>query len=89
MELSTEAKVVYGAQFSFGLTELSFNRPHIIHPRMRRGLDDLVAAGLLTMEKFNEHSAKLLWKPTEKLKANRPTVSMKFIKANSFPITTE
>lgn len=90
-DLSTEAKVV-GATWWGGpmmLTELSFDRPWIIHPKTRKGLDDLVAAGLLTVEKFNRVSDKLVWKPTDKMKTSPPKASLAFLKANSFPVTTE
>ncbi len=90
MELSTEAKVIIGAFWGIMPTsELSFARPHIIHPRARQGLDELVKTGMLTVEKFNKYSDKLVWKPTDKMKTNKPKVSKAFIKANSFPITTE
>lgn len=89
-ELSVEAKVVCGAFWGImGMTEVSFERPHIITKKARKGLDDLVTAGLLTVEKFNQHSAKLVWKPTGKMKTNKPKVSHEYIKANTFPITSE
>ncbi len=61
-ELSIEAKCMAGSIFSSILTtsELSFDRPWIIHPRARKGLDDLVATGLLTMTKWNQASDKLV-----------------------------
>ena len=71
-------------------TELSFDRPWIIHPRTRKGLDELVEAGLLTVEKFdNPHSDKLIWKPTPRMGTEGPKPSMAFMQANSFSITTE
>lgn len=88
--LSVEAKVVCGAFWGIMLTtELGFERPWIIHERTRKGLDELVAAGYLTVEKFNQYSDKLIWKTTDKLRAELPRVSMKFMKENSFPVTTE
>ena len=89
-ELSTEALVVCGAFWGvLPTSELSFERPHVIHPRTRKGLDDLVAAGFLTVERFNNISDKLVWKPTERMKSERPKVSRAFMKDNSFPVTTD
>lgn len=90
-ELSVEAKVVAGVYWGVGgpFTEISFDRPWIIHPRMRKGLDELVDAGLLTVEKFNNVSDKLVWKPTPKMKTHGPKVTLAFIKAHSFPVTDE
>ncbi len=90
MELSIEAKCVAGSIFCAVPTdELSFERPWIIHPRTRKGLDDLVAAGLLIMRTWNPYSAKVLWTQTDKLRENPLNISMAFLKANSFPLTTE
>ncbi len=89
-ELSTEAKVM---AFSFwGIishSELSFARPHIITPQARKGLDDLVEAGLLTVERFNKYTDKLVWKPTDKMKTDKPKVSMAFAEKHSFRLTDE
>lgn len=88
-DLSTEAKVIIGAMFPFGSkTEVSFARPHIMTPQCRKGFDDLVEAGYLTVEKFNRFTDKLVWKPTEKMK-DKPKISNKFIKDNTFFLTTE
>ena len=90
--LSKEAKVCVGAWWSVMMTgELKFQRPHIIHPRTRKGLDELVDKGFLTVEKFNDISDALVWKPTDKMrdKSQRPKVSMDFVKEHGFPITTE
>ena len=91
MELSTEAKVVAGTFWGIMPTdELSFNRPHIIHPKTRKGLDDLVEAGLLTMEPLNDYkNPPLVWKPTDKMKTDKPDTPLAFIKAHGFPVTTE
>lgn len=90
MELSIEARVVIGAFWGVMPTdELSFQRPHIIHPRTRKGLDELVEAGMLTVERFNKHSDTLVWKPTDKMKTDKPELDMEFLKENSFPVTTE
>lgn len=91
-ELSTEAKVVAGVHWGLLMTaQLSFARPHVIHPQMRAGLDELVEKGYLTVEKFNEISDKMVWKPTAKMYDEKPgrNVSMAFVEANSFPVTTE
>lgn len=85
--LSTEAKVVSGTFWGvIPVTELTFQRPHIIHPSARKGLNDLTAAGLLV---FEDRHGIAIWRPTERMKASPPKVSQEFIKRNSFPITTE
>ena len=88
--LSIEARVV-GTLFGMrgALTELSFDRPWIIHPRARKGLDELVEAGLLTVEPFNSVSEKLVWRPTPRMRDDGPRESFEFLKANSFPMTRE
>jgi len=89
-DLSVEAQVVIGGFFSILITtELSFKRPWVIHPKMRKGLDDLVDAGYLTVEKFNKHSGTMIWRPTEKLKSENPKVSRAFMEQHSFPVMDE
>lgn len=88
VEFSIEAQVVAGA-FWGALTEVSFKRPHIIHERARKGLDELVAAGLLTMRPRNDRSAELVWTATPRMKKEGPKPTMAFLKANAFPITTD
>lgn len=89
--LSTEAKVMIGSMWSIiAAAQVRFDRPHIIHPRARKGLDDLVEAGYLTVETLNKmDGSPWIWKPTDKLKAERPRVPIDFIETNSFPITQE
>jgi len=69
--------------------ELTFHRPHIITDQARKGLDDLVQAGFLTVDRLNHISDALVWTPTQKMADEKPKVSMKFIEENTFPITTE
>jgi len=89
-DLSIEAKAMIGAFWTLlPLNELSFDRPWIIHPRSRKGLDELVDKGFLTVEKFNDHSERLVWKPTDKMGTDKPKVSLKFLKENSFPLTEQ
>ena len=90
-KLSTEAQVVSGTWWGTMHTDmLSFERPHIIHPSTRKGLDDLVKAGLLIMTPRNDSKDPPLdWKPTHKMKTDRPKVSLDFIKEHGFPVTTE
>lgn len=90
-DFSVEARVVSGVYWhgSMFLEELSFERPWIIHPRLRRGLDELVEAGLLTIEKSNEVPGKLVWRPTDRMKSEGPKASLALIKANGFLVTIE
>ena len=88
--LSIEAKVVCGGFWGIiRKNEVSFARPWVIHPRMRKGLDELVDAGYLTVKKPNNISDTLVWRYTDKLLEEKPRVSMGFIEANNFPSTTE
>lgn len=89
--LSVEAKVLTGAWWGIMMTgEVTFDRPWIIHPSTRKGLNELVAAGYLTAAPLNRYKdCPWVWKPTDKMKAERPQVSMAFMKANGFPITDE
>lgn len=90
-DLSIEAKVCVGCWWNVMMvTELSFQRPWIITPRTRKGLDELVAKGYLTVEKFNKYNDKLVWKPTDKLRNEKPRVSREFMEQHgTFPITDE
>lgn len=89
--LITEAKVLVGAWWGIlPSSEVTFQRPHVIHPRTRQGLDALVAAGYLTVEPLNRHKdSPLTWKPTAKLRSERPKVSRAFMEQNTFPIKIE
>lgn len=95
--LSTDAKVVIGAFFGILITsELTFNRPWIIAPRMRAALDELNTAGYLTAEPLNQMKhPPMVWRPTEKLKntdrQERAAISRDedFMERNGFPITDE
>lgn len=87
MEFSTEEKCVIGCWWNIMMTtEVTFQRPHIIHPRMRKGLDELTDKGLLA---FEDRHGIAIWTPTDKMKTHKPRVSQKFLEENSFPITTE
>ena len=89
--LSVEAKVLIGAFWGVMMTDkVQFDRPWIIHPRTRKGLDELVAGGYLTVETLNDHlDSPMLWRPTAKMVSSRPRVSRGFIEANTFPFTDE
>lgn len=91
MDLSIEAKVMAGTFWGpIYLTTLSFERPWILHPSARKGLDDLVEAGFLGMEPRNDlKDCPIDWQPTLKMKMENPKVSQAFIIKNSFPLTTE
>lgn len=86
-KLSIEAKVMLGGFFGIMITdELYFKRPHIMTEKSRKGLDELVEQGWLTVDKKRDG---LVWKPTDKLKKERPQVSLEFIKEHNFKLTTE
>lgn len=94
-DLSIEAKVICGTWWGvIGNSEVVFQRPWIIHPRTRKGLDELVEKGFLTVE---QQSAALVWKPTAKMHIERPAREIAlttagfsaFMRENSFPITDE
>ncbi|MBK67981.1 MAG: hypothetical protein CMP22_07625 [Rickettsiales bacterium] len=80
-ELSIEAKVVWGALFQFGTTHLTFNTPSKIHPRTKKGLDELVENKYL---KFEDVYGVYEYKRLDK---DMPRISRKELKENSFPIT--
>lgn len=89
--LSPEAKVCIGAWWNTLLTErLTFHRPWIMTPRTRKGLDELVRKGFLTVGNLNRYSEALVWKPTEKMIAQRPKISSAFMQEHGrHPITDE
>ena len=65
---------------------LRFQRPHIIHPRMRASLDELTAAGWL--ERIDDRRGPITWK----LKIEFASLAGKFAapkKGESFPMTLE
>jgi len=88
-QFSTEAQVVAGSiwtKMPMSSTEVKFDRPWVIHPRMREGLDELTEAGLLTCEALNHlPDSPLIWKPTERMKTEGPRPTWDFLKRNSFP----
>ena len=68
-ELSIIAQVVYaGHWMMMPVMEMTFQRPWVIGVEMRKGLDELVEAGYLSVEKFdNKYSDAMVWKPTQKM----------------------
>lgn len=88
---STEALVLIGAHWGFfPKSKLSFNRPHAIHPKAKKGLDELVAKGFLTATPRNNiPGCPMDYEPTEKMKTDKPFVDFDFIKENGFPYTVE
>lgn len=87
-DLSAEAQVM---AFMFGgimpMDKMQFDRPWAIHSRARKGLDELVDAGLLTVEPLNHYKdCPLIWKPTDAMKDHKHC-SREFLEANSFPMT--
>jgi hypothetical protein len=64
-------------------TTLTFQRPHVIHPRMRAALDELTASGLLAV---TEDRGAMSWAPT----ASMAPAAMGFklpSNAEGFPMT--
>ena len=92
VKLSNEARVL-AATFWRGYlshTNLSFVDPSIIHPKTRKGLNDLVKAGLLTFDKPNENQAKLVWTPTPKMATDGPKLpTWAFMQKHTFPLTKD
>lgn len=88
-DLSTEANVIYGGLYQMiPKNEVTFQRPHIMTEQARKGFDDLVEAGYLTVEPFNKYGA-LTWRPTAKLHKERFEVSRDYIKQHNFKLTSE
>jgi len=90
--LIPQAKVLVGAYWGPMMTDvLSFNRPWVISHSARKGLDALVAAGYLTMSPRNDHpKSPLEWRPTDKLRTEKPRISPAFMKEyGRFPMTDE
>lgn len=51
-QLPRDAEIVARCVFAFGpSSKITFQRPHVIHPRMRAGLDALTDAGMLQVTK--------------------------------------
>lgn len=89
-ELSRDAQIVAAGLFGLGSkASVSFQRPHIIHPRTRAAIEELKAAGMI--EDLPAH--KLArgaegWRGTEKI--GFPLADFKKMEeSESFPITTE
>ena len=89
--LSVEAKVLVGGwcgvRGATMITQIAFRWPETIHPRTRKGLDDLVAAGYLTVK--STENGSVAWTPTALLVSERPRVPAAFLKSNHFPTTIE
>lgn len=88
-DLSIEAKVVAGTWWGvMNTSEVSFQRTHIIHPRTRKGLDELTSKGYLTAD-FYDGGKRGVWRPTKKMKVHNPRIPVSFVKEHGFPITDE
>ncbi len=87
--VSRDASIIAMCLFASGVkTELLFRRAHIIHPRTRAAIDELVKAGYAVEKPDAAPKGGMAWRGTEKLgfplvEIVRPT------KAEAFPITTE
>lgn len=90
-ELSIEARVAIGAWWDILLTdELRFERPWIITPETRKGLDELVTKGYLTVEGPTKRSPAIAWTPTDKMRNERPSITLKFMQQHGRrPVTDE
>lgn len=71
--MSTEAKVVYVVYWMLTTrTELTLESPYVVTKGFVKGLDELVEAGYLTKDMTGRgDTAKLTWRPTRKLIAQR------------------
>lgn len=93
-DVSRDAQVVAYCLFLMGRpTQVTFNRPHIIHPRTRAALDELASAGLLeVMDTSKLPRGAMGW---QAVKGLRPMLDFKeqgipaITKDESFPVTTE
>jgi len=85
--VSRDASIVACALFASGkVTRLRFDRAHIIHPRTRGAIEELVTAGYVVAEAAPKGAAA--WRGTAKLGV--PLVEIvPPSKSESFPITTE
>lgn len=90
LTLSRDAQIVAYCMFGFGeKAELTFNRPHIIHPRTQTALDEMVKAGMLVpMDAATLPPGALGWKATA-LMGNPMEDFPAPKKGEGFPITTE
>ena len=91
-DLSIEARVMFGAHWGGPMTmKVTYRRAWVIHPKARKGLDDLVTAGYLTVSKTNDGDG-LTWEPTSKVKTDRPDPPIDFdfmMKHGDFPMVDE
>lgn len=90
--LSIEAQVVYAGHWQMmKKMEMTFQRPWIISDKMKAGLDELVKDGYLICEPFdNPQSSAIVYKPTEKMKAETAWFGREFLEEHGrFPIIDE
>ena len=87
-DLSQDARTIAAGFWSLDgvMTELTFARAHIIHPRARAALDELTAAGFLFRRDKRKGSAT--WKPTSTMHPFARTLPRP-TDADSFPMTRE
>ena len=92
-DMSIEAQVAAmhwnGHTMSRNMT-LSFKRPWVISPRMKKGLEELVETGYLTKHRLNSYrNCPVEYRPTDKMEDFGPRLSMAELKEHSFSITEE
>lgn len=88
--LTRDEEIVAMTLFCHGTkTKLTFQRPHIIHPRTRTAIDGLLAKGMIeTLPKDELAVGAEGWCGTEKIGVPFRKFKMPE-KAESWPITTE
>lgn len=91
-KISRDAEVVAYCLFGMPMSanhSVTFQRPHIIHPRTRAAFDELTAAGMLEpIPEAEIGRGTMGWRATKKM--GRPwSLYAKPTEADSFPITTE
>jgi hypothetical protein len=88
--LSIEGQVIYGCFFQADKKrELTFDRPEIISPRFRKGLDDLANAGYLMLRQtVNGPKGSLTWRPTALMVMEKTTITPRYLMRHAFSMTT-
>lgn len=86
--LSRDAEIVALCWFGIGgQTTIRFQRPRIIHPRMRAALDELTIAGILA--RADDPRGPQEWKPAVDMKFSRKFKQPDAKKGESFSMTID
>jgi len=90
-ELSKDARLASG-MFSgpIGTNKLTFQRPHAIGERMRRGLEELAEKGYLEKRWTNHlRDSPLEFHRGERMRREGPLVSMRELREDPIPVLRE